>query len=96
MNLRPLGNAVIVRRLEADKTTAGGLVIPATAAEGAVLRATVVAVGRGRVTDHGHLIEPEVRAGDVVLLAQGRWVEITHDGEKLLAANAGDIIAVEV
>lgn len=94
--LKPLGNTVIVRRAAAEKETPGGLVIPATAQDqSTVFRGEVIAVGRGRVTDAGKLVEPELRAGDRVLIGKARGYEVEHDGAKLLVVNADDVIAVE-
>lgn len=94
--LKPLGNSVVVRRSEADKTTPGGLVIPATAQDqSTVFRGEVLAVGRGRVTDAGKLVEPELRAGDRVLIGRARGFEVDHEGQKLLVVNADDVIAIE-
>lgn len=94
--LKPLGNSVILRKLDADKTTPGGLIVPETAKDqGSILRGVVVAVGRGRFLESGELVETEVAPNDRVIAWKARGFEIEHEGEKLFAINADDIIAIE-
>lgn len=94
--IRPLGNNVVLRRDNPEKTTPGGLVIPETAADKEkVYTGVVIAVGRGKVTDSGRLIEPECRAGDrVVFEKYSQGHEIEHDGEKLVIIRGENVVGV--
>ncbi|MCL4121757.1 UNVERIFIED_CONTAM: hypothetical protein GTU68_011281 [Idotea baltica] len=83
MNIRPLHDRVVVRRMEEETMSAGGIVLPGGASEKPD-RGEIVAVGKGRVTD----------SGDTVLFKQYGPTEIKVDGEDLLVMNEGDIIAV--
>lgn len=94
--LKPLAGNVIVRRAAAEKTTRSGLVIPETVKDtNPVFEGEVIAVGRGRITESGKLIEPEVHVGDHVLIGKARGYEVERDGEKLLVVNGDDVIAID-
>ncbi|SMN00067.1 Heat shock protein 60 family co-chaperone GroES [uncultured Candidatus Thioglobus sp.] len=93
MNIRPLNDRVVVRRVEEEKTTASGLIIPDSAAE-KPSEGTVVAVGNGRKTDSGKLIALDVKVGDKVLFGQFSGTEIKVQSESLLVMNESDVIAV--
>lgn len=94
MKLNPLNDKIIVKRDDRDTTTAGGIIIP-DIAEQKVTRGTVVAVGRGKVTEQGKLIEPEVRVGEKVIFSHYSGQEIMVDGEKLLVIRADDVLCGE-
>ncbi len=92
MNLRPLHDRVVIRRMEEEKTSAGGIIIPDAATE-KPSRGEVVAAGKGKVAD-GKLIEMEVKVGDKVLFSKFAGTEIKVDGEELLVMTENDIMAV--
>ncbi len=93
MNIRPLHDRVIVRRMEEERTTAGGIVIPDTAAE-KPNRGEVLAVGPGKATDKGDVRPMNVKVGDKVLFGQYAGSKIKHDGQELLVMSEDDIMAV--
>ena len=93
MKLRPLHDRVIVKRLEEEKKTAGGIIIPDQAAE-KPLKAEVVAVGPGKITDDGKLQAPDVKKGDHVLIGKYSGTEVKVDGEDLVVLREDDIMAV--
>ncbi|TJY59390.1 co-chaperone GroES [Sinimarinibacterium sp. CAU 1509] len=93
MKLRPLHDRVIVKRLEEEKKSAGGIIIPDAAAEKPV-RGEVIAVGQGKKTDEGKLIALDVKKGDVVLFGKYSGSEVRVDGEDLLVMREDDIMAV--
>jgi chaperonin GroES len=93
MALRPLHDRVIVKRLEEEKKSAGGILIPDSAAE-KPLRAEVVAVGPGKVTDDGKRQAPDVKKGDVVLIGKYSGTEVKVDGQDLVVLREDDIMAV--
>jgi chaperonin GroES len=93
MSLRPLHDRVIVKRLEEEKKSAGGILIPDSAAE-KPLKAEVVAVGPGKRTDDGKLQEPSVKKGDTVLIGKYSGTEVKVDGQDLVVLREDDILAV--
>jgi chaperonin GroES len=93
MKLRPLHDRVIVRRVEEEKMSAGGIVIPDNAAEKPV-RGEVLAVGNGKVADSGDVRALDVKAGDKVLFGKYAGTEVKVDGEELLVMREDDIMAV--
>ena len=94
MNIQPLGDRVIIKPLEAESKTKGGIVIPDTAKE-KPQEGKVVAVGKGKVSDDGKLQALEVKAGDKVLYGKYSGTEITtKEGEELLIMKEEDIFAV--
>ena len=93
MKLKPLGDKVIVKRVEAETKTKGGIVLPDTAKE-KPKRGKVLAVGEGKRTDKGELVKPSVKVGDEVLFASFAGTEITVDGDELLIMGQDDILAV--
>ena len=93
MKLKPLGDKVIVKRVEAETKTKGGIVLPDTAKE-KPKRGKVLAVGEGRRTDKGELVKPSVKVGDEVLFASFAGTEVTVDGDELLIMGQDDILAV--
>jgi chaperonin GroES len=93
MKIRPLYDRVLVRRLESQEKTAGGLFIPDTAKEKPV-EAKVIAVGSGRVDEHGKVHKLEVKEGDRVLFAKYSGNEIKLNGEDHLILREEDLLAV--
>ena len=93
MKLRPLHVRVIVKRLEEEKQSAGGFLIPDSAAE-KPLKAEVVAVGSGKRTDDGKVHPVDVKAGDTVLIGKYSGTEVKVDGQDLVVLREDDIMAV--
>ncbi len=93
MNLKPLNDRVLVKRLESEEKTAGGLYIPDTAKE-KPSRGEVVAVGPGKVADDGKAVAMTVKAGDVVLFNKYAGTEVKLDGTDHLVMREDDILAI--
>jgi len=94
MNIHPLGDRVVIKPLEAESKTKGGIVLPDTAKE-KPQEGKVVAVGKGRVLENGTVQAPEVKVGDKVLYGKYSGNEITtKEGEDLLIMREEDILAV--
>lgn len=93
MHFRPLQDRVLVRRIEAEEKTAGGIIIPDTAKE-KPMEGEVVAVGPGARDDTGKLVEPAVKAGDRVLFGKWSGTEVRIDGEDLLIMKESDILGI--
>ena len=93
MKLRPLHDRVIVKRLEEDKKSAGGILIPDSAAE-KPLKAQVIAVGPGKRTDDGKVHPVDLKAGDKVLIGKYSGTEVRIDGDDLVVLREDDIMAV--
>jgi chaperonin GroES len=93
MKLRPLHDRVIVKRLEEEKKSAGGIIIPDNAAEKPV-RGEVIAVGPGKKSDDGKTIAMDVKAGDTVLFGKYSGSEVKVDGNDYLVMREDDIMAV--
>ncbi len=93
MAFKPLHDRVVVRRVESEEKTAGGLIIPDSAKE-KPSEGEVVACGEGARKDSGELIEMAVKAGDRVLFGKWSGTEITLDGEELLIMKESDILGV--
>jgi chaperonin GroES len=95
MNLRPLHDRVIVKRLDQETKTASGLIIPETAAEKPD-QGEILAVGNGKVMDDGKVRALEVKVGDRVLFGKYSGQTVKVDGEELLVMREEDIMAVLV
>ena len=93
MKLRPLHDKVLVKRTEEEETTAGGIVLPGSAAE-KPSQGEVIAVGPGKRQDNGELIAPDVKAGDLVIFGQYGGNEVKIDGEEYLILSEGDSFGV--
>ena len=94
MNIQPLGDRVVIKALEAENKTKGGIVLPDTAKE-KPQEGKVVAVGKGRVLENGTLQALEVKVGDKVLYGKYSGNEITtKDGEELLIMKEEDVLAI--
>jgi len=93
INLKPLGNRVVVEPTEQEEMTAGGIVLPETAKE-KPQKGTVLSVGPGDRDDEGKRIPMDVSVGDTVLFAKYSGTEIKMDGKKLLILRETDILAI--
>jgi chaperonin GroES len=93
MSLRPLQDRIIVKRVEEETKTAGGLFIPETAKE-KPQRGEIVAAGNGKKTEDGKVLPLDVKVGDKVLFGKYSGTEIKMDGEELLIMREDDILAV--
>ncbi|MBA4492669.1 co-chaperone GroES [Paracoccus sp. S1E-3] len=93
MAFKPLHDRVLVKRVQSDEKTKGGLIIPDSAKEKPA-EGEVVAVGEGARKDSGELIAPSVKAGDRVLFGKWSGTEVTLDGEELLIMKEGDIMGI--
>lgn len=93
MNIRPLHDRVIVRRMEEETVSAGGIVLPGSATEKPD-RGEVIAAGKGRITDAGDVRTMDVKVGDNVLFGKYAGTEVKVDGEELLVMKEEDIVAV--
>ena len=93
MSFRPLHDRVLVRRIDADEKTAGGIIIPDTAKE-KPQRGEIIAVGAGTRTEDGKLTPLDVKVGDEVLFGKWSGTEVKIDGEDLLIMKESDILGV--
>lgn len=93
MKIRPLQDRIVVKRLEGDNKTKGGIIIPDTAKEKPI-EGKVVAVGNGKVLKDGKVRPLEVRVGDVVLFGKYSGTEIKLDGEEHVLIREDDVLAV--
>ena len=93
MNIRPLHDRVVVRRMEEETTSAGGIVIPGSAAE-KPSQGEVVAVGNGKILENGEVRPLDLKVGDKVLFSKYGGTEVKVEGEELLVMREDDITAV--
>lgn len=93
MNIRPLGDRLVVRRLEAESKSAGGIIIPDTAKD-KPQEGEVLAVGPGARDDAGKYIALDVKVGDVVLFTKWGGNEIKVDGQEVIVLKESDVIGV--
>ncbi|MGN6728815.1 MAG: co-chaperone GroES [Rhodanobacteraceae bacterium] len=93
MKLRPLHDRVIIKRLEAETKSAGGIVIPDTATEKPI-KGEVIAVGTGKILDDGKVRPMGVKAGDKVLFGKYSGTEVKVDGDELLVMREEDLMAI--
>ena len=93
MAFRPLHDRVLVRRLEAEEKTAGGIIIPDNAKE-KPSEGEVIAVGDGAYNEDGDRIKPDVQAGDRVLFGKWSGTEVKIDGEDLIIMKESDIMGI--
>ena len=94
MKLQPIEDRVIVRRLEAEQKSAGGIVIPESAKEKPA-RGKVISVGPGKILPGGKRRTPQVKKGDIVIFASYAGDEFKGDGNELLIMREEDILAIE-
>ena len=93
MNIRPLQDRVIIKRMEEEKTSEGGIIIPDSATEKPI-KGEVVAVGNGLVLDNGEIRPLDLKVGDKVLFGKYSGTEVKLDGEALLVMKEDDVMAV--
>jgi chaperonin GroES len=93
MAFKPLHDRVLVRRVQSEEKTKGGLIIPDTAKEKPA-EGEVIAVGEGARKDSGELIPPSVKAGDRVLFGKWSGTEVTLDGQEMLIMKESDILGI--
>src|SRR5699024_3165335 len=93
VSIKPLEDRIVVRQVEAEQTTASGLVIPETAKE-KPQEGEVVAVGPGRVADNGNRVPVDVAIGDKVIYSKFAGTEVKYAGEEYLVLSARDVLAV--
>ena len=93
MKIRPLHDRVVVKRMEEERTSPGGIVIPDSAAEKPI-KGQVVAVGNGKITDSGEVRALDLKAGDQILFGKYSGTEVKVDGEDLLVMREDDVMAV--
>ncbi len=91
--IRPLGDKVLVRRVEAEEKTAGGIVLPDTAKE-KPKRGKIIAVGQGRLLDDGKRAKMQVKKGDEVLFSSYAGTDITVDTKEMMIMSEDDILAI--
>ena len=92
MNIQPLHDRVVIKRMEEEKVSAGGIVIPDSATEKPI-KGQVVAVGEGKPLDNGSLRAPKVKAGDKVLFGKYSGTEVKVNGTEYLVVREDDILA---
>ena len=92
-HIKPLFDRVVIKRMEEEKMSAGGIVIPDTATEKPI-KGEVVAVGTGKVLDNGQLRAPSVKVGDKVLFGKYSGTEVKLDGADLLVVKEDDLFAI--
>ena len=93
MKIRPLHDRVIVKRLEEERTSPGGILIPDTAAEKPV-QGKIVAVGKGKILDDGNVRALDVKVGDKIVFGKYSGTEVKVDGEDLVVMREEDVMAV--
>ena len=91
--IRPLGEKVLIKRLEAEEMTRGGIVLPDSAKE-KPRRGTILAIGDGKVLDDGSRAKFQVKKGDVVLFSSYGGTEIKVDGEEYMLMDESDVLAI--
>jgi chaperonin GroES len=93
MNIRPLHDRVVVRRMEEERTSAGGIVIPDSATEKPI-QGEVLAAGRGKILDNGEVRPLDVKVGDRVLFGKYSGTEVKVAGEEVVVMREDDIMGV--
>jgi chaperonin GroES len=93
MKIRPLHDRVVVKRLEEDRTSPGGIVIPDTAAEKPI-RGTIIAVGNGKILENGQVRPCDIKVGDKILFGKYSGTEVKVEGEDLLVMREEDVMAI--
>ena len=93
MNIRPLHDRVILKRMEEETTSAGGIVIPDTAAE-KPMRGEIMAIGNGKRLENGEVVPLDVKVGDTVLFGKYSGTEVKVNGQDLLVMREEDIMGV--
>ena len=93
MKIRPLQDRVLIRRMEEDRKSPGGIVIPDSASEKPI-KGEVIAAGKGKVLESGEVRPLELKAGDKVLFGKYSGTEVKVDGEELLVMKEDDVMAI--
>ena len=93
MNIRQLHDRVVIKRMDEERTSAGGIVIPDSATEKPI-RGEVIAAGRGKIMENGEVRPLDVKVGDQVLFGKYSGTEIKVEGEEVLVMREDDIVAV--
>ena len=93
MNIKPLHDRVVIKRMEEEKVSAGGIVIPDSATEKPI-KGEVIAVGSGKALDNGSIRSPQVKVGDKVLFGKYSGTEVKVDGNEILVVKEDDILAI--
>ena len=93
LNINPLGDRIVVKPMEAEEKTKGGLILPDTVKEKPV-EGTIVAAGPGRKSDDGKIVEMEVKVGEKILYGKYSGTEVTIDGDEYLIMRESDIFAI--
>ncbi len=93
MNMKPLYDRVVIKRMEEEKMSAGGIVIPDNVAEKPI-KGEVIAVGAGKALDNGSVRAPQVKVGDKVLFGKYSGTEVKLDGTDYLVVKEEDIFAI--
>jgi chaperonin GroES len=93
MNIRPLQDRIIVKRIDEESTSAGGIIIPDTAKE-KPQEGKVIAVGKGKVSEDGKLVKPDVKKGDRILFGKYSGTEVSIDGGEHLIMREDDVLGV--
>ena len=93
MNIRPLYDRVLVKRMEEETTSAGGIVIPGSAAE-KPMRGKIVAVGKGKRLDSGEVVPLDVKVDDTILFGKYSGTEFKIDGEEMVILKENDILGI--
>lgn len=93
MNIRPLHDRIVIRRMDEERTTSGGIVLPDTATEKPI-QGEVVAVGKGKRLETGDIIKPDVQVGDRVLFGKYSGTEVKIDGQDFVVMREDDIMGV--
>ena len=93
MNIKPLHDRVVIKRMEEEKMSAGGIVIPDSATEKPI-KGEVIAVGSGKSLDNGNVRAPQVKVGDKVLFGKYSGTEVKVDGNEILVVKEDDILAI--
>ncbi len=93
MNIRPLHDRVVIKRMEEERTSPGGIVIPDTAAEKPV-KGEVIAVGKGKILENGDIRPLDLKQGDKVLFGKYSGTEVKVEGEDFLVMREDDVMAV--
>jgi len=93
MNVRPLSDRILVRRVDADEQIKGGIIIPDTAKE-TPQEAEVIAVGPGKRNKNGDVIAPGVKSGEKILIGKYAGTEIEVDGDEYVIVNEDDVLGI--
>ena len=93
LKIKPLGDRIVVKPMEAEEKTKGGIILPDTVKEKPV-EGTIVAAGPGRKSDDGKIVEMEVKVGEKILYGKYSGTEVTIDGDEYLIMRERDIFAI--